>query len=113
MIYAIPFKTPQVGQFVMCCLEPPKNWSIYKRDELPMETVGIISLVKKDTVFYNNYKGEFKSFIWKLLPHEATEYIPNKLHNWRDTDPISLAEYNLAKKYRQTIEAFKREINAS
>ena len=110
MLNNIPFKYPQIGQFVLCKVDDNiKNWSLLPREQIPMETVGIISLVKKEFVYYTDYTGKFTSFQWRFLPQDAEEWIPNKIHRWEDTTPLKLLEYNLAKKYRQTIEAFKRD----
>jgi hypothetical protein len=104
------FSYPQVGQFVLTCFDKPHGWLFMERENLPMETIGIITLVKKDFVYYTDYLGKFVSFQWRFVQEDSLEYKPNRLYCWKDTNQTSLLEYNLARKYRQTPEALKRDI---
>lgn len=110
MLNNIPFNHPQVGQFVLTKVDDNlKNWTMLARENIPMETVGVITLVKKEFFYFTDYLGKWTSVQWRFLPNESDVWIPNKLYRWEHGDQLRMLEYNLAKRYRQTIEAFKRD----
>ena len=101
---------PIVGYGVKHTVEPPLNWYHIKREDLPTETIGMITRIVKSVVYYQStLTGKEESFNWRFRNLD-NEWHYNKLFQWSALTEDQAIILQAASKYKQSMESFLKDI---